>query len=254
MLALLHKPLSNDFSSACCTQYRMELHSALGSLPTFSGPLAAAAAAATGPSSSSGSAFSQATQSLGRAASGASASTSSSDGGDGALRRAGSAPAEGSWLDDEACDKYAPGTQKLRVSGSVLRWHEENGVEEMEAGEYMVLLEEENTRLRAMLANGGAGAQAAALPAPGPAAAPLMRSSSDTDSTPLGNGSSSEAAHALALRSAELPNELLDYIKSLAEAEPASLAELTAGGPEVTAAMDAFVERLLGTDDKDRLR
>lgn len=49
----------------------------------------------------------------------------------------------------------------------------------------------------------------------------------------------------------EPANELLDYLRCL---DAASLAELTGSvGPEVNAAMDSFVARLMGTSDKDSL-
>jgi hypothetical protein len=54
------------------------------------------------------------------------------------------------------------------------------------------------------------------------------------------------------LRGDDLPNELLEYLRGL---EPNSLNELTsAATPEVSAAMDAFVGRLMGTHDKEMLR
>jgi hypothetical protein len=49
----------------------------------------------------------------------------------------------------------------------------------------------------------------------------------------------------------EAANELLDYLRCL---DAASMAELTGSvGPEVTAAMDSFVARLMGTGDRDSL-
>lgn len=49
----------------------------------------------------------------------------------------------------------------------------------------------------------------------------------------------------------EPANELLDYLRCL---DAASMAELTgSAGPEVSAAMDSFVARLMGTNDKDSL-
>lgn len=44
--------------------------------------------------------------------------------------------------------EYAPGTQKTRVSGDVLRWSEENGVEPMDAVSYMESLEGEVAALK----------------------------------------------------------------------------------------------------------
>lgn len=49
----------------------------------------------------------------------------------------------------------------------------------------------------------------------------------------------------------EAANELLDYLRCL---DAASIAELTGSvGPEVSAAMDSFVARLMGTGDRDSL-
>lgn len=49
----------------------------------------------------------------------------------------------------------------------------------------------------------------------------------------------------------EPANELLDYLRCL---DAASMAELTGSvGPEVSAAMDSFVARLMGTNDRDSL-
>jgi hypothetical protein len=49
----------------------------------------------------------------------------------------------------------------------------------------------------------------------------------------------------------EAASELLDYLRCL---DAASMAELTGSvGPEVSAAMDNFVARLMGTGDRDSL-
>ncbi len=68
---------------------------------------------------------------------------------DGAVAAAAAAPAptasgSGS-LDDPA---YAPGTQKVRVEGEVLRWHHEHGKEAIPALAYIEQLEAEITELR----------------------------------------------------------------------------------------------------------
>jgi hypothetical protein len=61
--------------------------------------------------------------------------------------------------------------------------------------------------------------------------------------------------HALAVRPPDDRNELLEFIRAL---EPSTVGELTAcASPEAAAAMDAFVERLLGLGggaDRDALR
>lgn len=46
-------------------------------------------------------------------------------------------------LDHSQDGKYAPGSQKSRVSGEVLRWHHENGTESVPASEYIEKLESE---------------------------------------------------------------------------------------------------------------
>ena len=51
-------------------------------------------------------------------------------------------------LDHRQDGKYAPGSQKTRVSGEVLRWHHENGTESVPASEYIEKLESENRILK----------------------------------------------------------------------------------------------------------
>ena len=51
-------------------------------------------------------------------------------------------------LDHSQDGKYAPGSQKTRVSGEVLRWHHENGSESVPASEYIEKLESENRILK----------------------------------------------------------------------------------------------------------
>ena len=46
-------------------------------------------------------------------------------------------------LDHSQETKYAPGSQKSRVTGEVLRWHHENGTETVPASEYIEKLESE---------------------------------------------------------------------------------------------------------------
>ena len=40
-------------------------------------------------------------------------------------------------------DQYAPGAQKTKVEGEVLRWHHEHGLERIEAATYMEQLEQQ---------------------------------------------------------------------------------------------------------------
>lgn len=52
---------------------------------------------------------------------------------------------------------YAPGTQKTRVSGDVVRWRENEGPEAMKAVEYIELLEAEVEELKKQLEQRGRG-------------------------------------------------------------------------------------------------
>lgn len=152
-------------------------------------------------------------------------------------------------------------------------WHKENGLETMLAVDYIELLEAEVLRLRQALA----AAQPPRLP---PAAAWGLDSSSSSSSNSsdapakgaASGGSDAAAAsgarplpqlydagrqqQALAVRPHEDRNELLDFIRSL---DPSTVSDLTASmTPETRAAMDVFVERLLGLGvggaDRDSLR
>jgi len=186
-------------------------------------------------------------------------SSSSSDGGG----SSGRSSSLSSILDE---DQYAPGVQKSRVQGDVLLWHKENGVEAMPAVEYIDLLEAEVLRLR----------KAAEAPRPPPRLPPAAAwgleapsaasPGSSSGSTGSGGGSASDRplpqlydAHrqhqALAVRPQEDRNELLEFIRTL---EPSTVSDLTGcATPETSAAMDLFVERLLGLSggaDRDALR
>lgn len=57
---------------------------------------------------------------------------------------ASSSSSDGEWEDPS----YAPGTQKTRVAGEVLRWHHETGAEAIPAVQYMESLEQEVRMLR----------------------------------------------------------------------------------------------------------
>jgi hypothetical protein len=158
-------------------------------------------------------------------------------------------------LDEE---QYAPGVQKSRVKGEVLLWHKEKGLEEMPAAAYIELLEAEVLRLR----------RAAEAPKP-PRGAPRLppaaawgldpfdaAAAAGSDDRPLPQlHDARRAGQALALRPAEDRNALLEFIRAL---EPTTVGELTGcATAETTAAMDAFVERLLGLGggaDRDALR
>ncbi len=63
--------------------------------------------------------------------------------------------------------------------------------------------------------------------------------------------SASGSSSALLFDDGAPPNELLDYLRGL---DAAALTDLTgSAGPEVSAAMDGFVSRLMGTGDRDAL-
>ncbi|KAI8473137.1 MAG: hypothetical protein J3K34DRAFT_519159 [Monoraphidium minutum] len=161
--------------------------------------------------------------------------------------------------------RYAPGVQKSRVEGEVLMWHKVDGVEAMPAVEYIELLEAEVLRLRR-------AAEAAAPPPPPrlpPAAAWGLGAPPAAPAAPAappaggggglleryGGGGRQQQQQALAVRTHDDANELLEFIRAL---DPLTVGDLTAAAtPEVAEAMDSFVERLLGLGggaDRDALR
>lgn len=141
-------------------------------------------------------------------------------------------------------------------------WHKDNGLEAMDAVEYIERLEAEVARLRAAAdamrpprlppaAAWGLDAPAPAAPASGNGAGAGARQLPQLYSSPAGG----EQQHALAVRPHEDRNELLEFIRAL---DPSTVSDLTASAtPEAAAAMDVFVERLLGLGggaDRDALR
>jgi hypothetical protein len=229
------------------TQYRLDLHSALGG------------------SSMPGTAARSSLQPLQQQQQQPASASSSS------MARSLSAPLQGSVLDDAS---YAPGVQKTRVQGDVLVWHKENGVERLDAVSYIELLEAEVTRLRSTLEattqqqqqqQQMAGQQL--LPPGSPQQLQQQQQPGDARPLPVavsgagqsaslqhsvGAAAAAAAAHSggpagvLALHEDSGGNALLDYLRAL---DPASLAELTgSAGSEVAVAMDAFVSRLMGSD------
>lgn len=130
-------------------------------------------------------------------------------------------------IDDEmlhsvSSNGMAAGSQKLRVEGEVLRWHHENGVQQVTALEYMEQLEAECAGLRRELS---AQKRAAAAAATG-------------RSVPSSYGGAGKGK-----------NELLEYLKMLS---PDQVAELTdCATPDVLDAMNALVCRLIGDDGED---
>lgn len=123
-----------------------------------------------------------------------------------------------SLLDEDGyrMDGYAPGVQKTRVEGDVMRWHKERGLERTPAVQYIEHLERENQRLTQQ-----------------------MRHQVQVTTSPTADNDPTR-------------NELLEYVKAL---ELNSLSDLTSGaGGDVTDAMNNFITRLLGSNDAAQLR
>ncbi|EFN52979.1 hypothetical protein CHLNCDRAFT_137390 [Chlorella variabilis] len=119
-------------------------------------------------------------------------------------------------LEEAAGPAYAPGSQKVRVEGEVLRWHHENGKEVVPALQYIEQLEAELAELRQQMA-----AQAAAF----------------------------ERAAATDAKFQPLPgNELLDYLKCLSPEELVALTDCAS--EDVVEAMNLFVQRLMGMEEE----
>lgn len=54
-------------------------------------------------------------------------------------------------------DGFAEGSQKTKVQGEVLRWHNEHGATSMPAAEYITMLENEVAALRKQVCGSGNG-------------------------------------------------------------------------------------------------
>lgn len=104
----------------------------------------------------------------------------------------------------------AAGSQKLRIQGQVLKWHHEDGVQEIPALEYIEQLEAELAGLKAELH--------------------VQKRKVKRDNAPQSFG-----------------NELLDYMKGLTSEQVAGLTECASA--DVLEAMNALVDRLLGGED-----
>ena len=124
-------------------------------------------------------------------------------------------------IDDElAGSQLAAGTQKVRIQGEVLRWHHEDGVQQVPALEYIEQLEAELASLQLQLAAQRAAAAAAA------SSSPPRSAIHDTHN-----------------------NELLEYLKGLSGEQVAELTDCAT--PDVLESMNALVQRLLGHDGHD---
>ncbi|PRW45716.1 seed maturation [Chlorella sorokiniana] len=138
--------------------------------------------------------------------------------GSSSLAASGSLPASssagggsGSVMDAAA---YAPGSQKMRVEGEVLRWHHENGKEVVPALQYIEQLEAELADLRQQMEAAQAAQEAQA-----------------------------------AMRREPMPgNQLLDYLKCLAPEELLALTDCAS--EDVLEAMNQFVTRLMGMEEE----
>jgi len=118
----------------------------------------------------------------------------------------------------------AAGSQKISVEGKVLRWHHEEGVQQVPAVEYIEQLEEELHVLQKQLAAAKkAAAEAAAAAAGTPPSQPRS------------------AIHETG------QNELLEYLKGLTGEQVAELTDCAT--PDVLESMNALVQRMIGTDD-----
>jgi Protein of unknown function (DUF760) len=131
----------------------------------------------------------------------------------------------------------AAGSQKLKVEGQVLKWHHEDGVQQVPALEYIEQLEEELQVLQRQLAAAQAAAQAAAAAAAAAAASVAASAASPTSQQPR------SAIHETG------QNELLEYLKGLSGEQVAELTDCAT--PDVLESMNALVRRMIGTDDDD---
>jgi len=128
----------------------------------------------------------------------------------------------------------AAGSQKVQVEGKVLRWHHEEGVQQVPAVEYIEQLEEELQVLQNKLA----AAQAAAETAAAAAAAATAAAAASAGTSPSQPRS---AIHETG------QNELLEYLKGLSGEQVAELTDCAT--PDVLESMNALVKRMIGIDD-----
>jgi len=109
--------------------------------------------------------------------------------------------------------QMAAGAQKLRVQGEVLRWHHEDGVQQVDALDYIEQLEAEVVGLRKLVEKAQRSAQRA---------------------MPAGRMNS-------------LGNELLDYLRGLSSEQVSEFTDCAS--PDVLNAMNELVGRMIGGDE-----
>lgn len=122
---------------------------------------------------------------------------------------------------------YAAGTQKVDISGDVLRWHYEHGVQQLSAAEYIEQLEEEVAALRREVA---------------------LSQEKNAAGSEVGRFDIGESDPASVIEREAMESEILAYLKTLSSDTVSELTECASA--DVMEAMNALVERLIGREDK----
>lgn len=115
---------------------------------------------------------------------------------------------------DPAISRLAAGAQKLRVEGEVLRWHHDDGVQQIDALEYIEQLEAEVMGLRQLVEAQRAQQGYSLRPTPPPPG-----------------------------------NDLLEYLKGLSGEQVAEFTDCAT--PDVLGAMNALVQRMIGDEHSE---
>ena len=122
---------------------------------------------------------------------------------------------------------FAAGTQKVDISGDVLRWHYEHGVQQLSAAEYIEQLEEEVAALRREVA---------------------LSQEKNASVSEVGRFDIGESDPASVIEREAMESEILAYLKTLSSDTVSELTECASA--DVMEAMNALVERLIGREDK----
>jgi len=122
---------------------------------------------------------------------------------------------------------FAAGTQKVDVSGEVLRWHYEHGVQQLSAAEYIEQLEEEVAALRREVA---------------------LSQEKNAALHQVGKYDIGDSDPASVVEREAMESEILAYLKTLSSDTVSELTECASA--DVMEAMNALVERLIGREDK----